>query len=75
MSPKYAIRNVQTRQYLAWTKNGPVWMPAWKHATKWTSQYKAKQFIEEHVLLYCVPELVLSKKIDEPVPAPAIEGA
>lgn len=75
MSPKYAVYNPLTKQYLSWTKLGPVWREHWKHATKWESQYKAKRFIEDKMLFGVVPILVLPKKVDVVMPSLATKEA
>lgn len=75
MSPKYTIFNVQTEQYLCDTVLGFTWIKHPKHATKWTSQYKAKVFIENNSLFYCVPQLYLPKKVDAPESASATQEA
>ena len=73
--PKWAIRHAVTGKYLGFSRTGAhEWHDHWKHATKFISHYQAKLFMEEHVLLMMVPELVMGKS-DERVDYSTIDSS
>lgn len=65
-APKWAIKHAITQKYLGHATDGNHrWHDHWKHATKFQSHYKAKAFMEENVILMCIPEEIMPASDDK----------